>query len=122
MNRDECAFEQAKALLPADATHRAWRGDKLRLADVMAGFLLPNDLLEPCGDFVIRDDLIAEERTQVVLGDAKKARADFPIGGQSKTVAVSAEWLADWRNNSDFSAAVGKSPAFGRGGRVFGRR
>src|SRR5690242_685396 len=104
-------------LLSADATHRAGGGLEVGFADVVAGFFLGNDAVQPFIDLLV-GTAIAEEFAQVVLDDAEEAGADFAVGGQADAVAVAAEGFAHGGDDADFPAAVGEAPALGGGGGV----
>src|SRR5262245_48680565 len=105
---------------PANATHAPrWRYE-VRLADVMARFLLPRHGAQPVGEVGV-SLAVAQERAEVVFGHAKEAGADFAVGGEADAVAVAAKWLAHRRDDADFAATIREGPAFGSGGRIVRR-
>src|SRR2546426_1472925 len=87
----------------------------------MTGFLLPDDRPEPIRSLLVGVS-VAQPRTKIVLGHAEEARAYFSVGGEPDAIAVAAEGLADGSDQAELAAAIGKDPAFRRGGRVVGRR
>ena len=90
----------------ADTAHRAGGLHEVGLADVVAGFLLPHNPAQPIRDGRIVVAAIAQSRAQVVLGHAEKARANLAVGGEAKTVAMSAKGFAHRRDDADLSAAI----------------
>ena len=83
----------------------------------MAGFLLPDNFLEALSDVEI-GRAVAKGCFDVVLVEAEQAGADFAVSGEADAVAVTAESFGDWRDNSDFTAALFESPAAGSFGFV----
>ncbi len=79
---------------------------------MVPGFFVPDYFPKPFRDLVVRVP-IAQSRAQVVLPDAKQAGPNFAVGRQPKAVAMTAEGLADRRDDSDFAAAIRERPAFG---------
>src|SRR5882762_2319088 len=100
----------------ADAAHRALGLNELRLADVVASFLLPNDAAQPGRDFVV-GSAVAKLGLQIVFGDAEEAGADFAVGGQTDSVAMATEGFAYGRNDAEAAPAIREGPAFGGFGR-----
>src|SRR5438552_12312253 len=99
--------------LSPDATHRPLRLNEIRFADVMAFLLLPDDFLKALTEGLIRSTA-AQQRFQVLLGEAEQAGADFAVGGQAKAIAMAAKRLAHRRDDADLAAAIGERPAFRR--------
>src|ERR1017187_1044269 len=86
----------------------------------MAGFLLPNDALEPAGDLIIRRPR-AQFRAQIVLFHAEQARADLAVRREPDAIAVAAERLADRRDDPDLATPIREGPAHGSRGGIVGR-
>src|SRR5258706_15799542 len=85
-----------------NATHGTGRRDKIWLADVVACFLLPDDLLQPFGNRFV-GVTAAQQRAKVVLSDAKQAGSDLPIRGKADAIALAAKRLADRGNHANFT-------------------
>src|SRR5579859_1160399 len=82
------------ARLPADHRHRAGRPAEACIIDVVLELFAPHgDAHRPRQRLIVLTR--PENRAQVRLLQREEARAQVAIGGQTDTVTVLAEWLAD---------------------------
>ena len=93
------------AASPADAAHRALGLLEARLADVVAVLLAQHDLAQARSEFGIAR-VAAQERLEVVLVQAEKAGADFPVGRQAEPIAMAAKRLRDGGDDTDLAAPI----------------
>src|ERR1043165_7389211 len=111
LQRDVEATSGNRRKLSPDATHRPLRLDEIRLADMMAFLLLPDDFLKALTEGLI-GSAAPQQWFQVRLGEAEQAGADFAVGGQGQAIAMAAKRFAHGRDDPDPTAAGGKRPAF----------
>ncbi len=100
----------AAGTLPANATHGPGRLDKVRLANMVAGLLLPDNGTQKILHRAV-GGAAPQQRPQIVLGHAEEAGADFAVGGQADAVAMAAERFADRGDDADFAAPVRAKPS-----------
>ena len=106
--------------LTTNATHGTLGLLEIRLTDMVAILLLPDDFPQIVANRVIGINP-TQFRTDVVLVDAEKACSNFSIGCQAQAVAVSTEWLADRCNDPNFPPPIRKRPSLGRFRRIVAR-
>jgi hypothetical protein len=79
---------------------------------MMPFFLLPHYSLEPLSDSVIRTS-ISQHGAKVMFRDAEQAGSNLAVRCHSNAITMTAERLANRRNNSDLTPPILKGPTGG---------
>src|SRR5207249_4736187 len=98
-----------------DATHRPYGLNEVRFADVMAFLLLPYNLLKLLFDLVV-GSTAAQQRFEIVFGQAEQTRPNLAVGGEANSVAMAAERFTYGRDDPDLPATIRKGPTLCRFG------
>ena len=120
-NEEKQAPRQAANCLASNRAHGSIGLFEIGFADVVAGFFFEDNGLEPFDDVGV-GGVASEEGFEVVIVQAKKAGADFAVGGEGEAVAWTAEGFADGGDEANFTLpffAVLEPPAGCGGGGMF---
>ena len=100
-------LESMAAFKPSttDGAHCAIRLLEIRFANVMAFFLLQDNRFEPFNNFPVTCPT-TKKLLQVMLAQAEKTCANFPIGRQPDPIALATKRLTDGGNNPDFAGSA----------------
>src|SRR5882672_6681888 len=80
---------------------------------MVALFFVPDYLTESPSDLPVFD-AAPEQRFQILFVQAEQAGAYFSVGGEANPVAMTAERLADGRDDADLPSALREAPALRR--------
>src|SRR5882757_5198724 len=109
-----------KVRLAADVDHAAAGLEEAGLADVVAGFLLRDDVANVAGEVIVRTTAV-EHAVEIVVGLGKEAGADLAVRGEPDAAAGAAEGAGDRRNDADLTDTVVEGEALRRfAGRIAG--